>query len=180
MLQLPAGELQEPEQPHLIDDQVRAEAEDLRETVERAAREQPWGDAAGARAAGYVQMPGDPLHWYHPDAVARMGAIDPERPDFVMIDDGEVLGVMFLAPSDDGKEQPPPAPGAPLVLWHLHRWSEPVCMGIAGMVVTGVPAADGTCPDDTVAARHSPWMFHVWLVGDDPFSAEMHPPGHDH
>lgn len=172
--------VEEPAKPHLVDDRVRAEADALRRAVEKAASEQPWRDEAGAVAAGYVPMPGDPLHWYDPEAVSAGGAIDPARPDFLMIEEGRVLGVMFLAPSDDGQTDPPPTPGAPLVRWHLHRWSEPVCLGIGGLVVSGVPADDGTCPTDQEAATSSPWMFHVWLVGDDPFAAEMHPPGHDH
>lgn len=175
-----AETVEEPEQPDLIDERVRAEALALQQAVEQAASEQPWSDEAGARAVRYVPMPGDPLHWYDPEAVSSGGAVDPERPEFLMIEEGQVLGVMFLAPSDDGRIDPPLAPGAPLVRWHLHRWSAPVCLGVGGLVVQGVPADDGTCPADQVAATHSPWMFHVWLVGDDPFAAEMHLSGHDH
>lgn len=160
---------------------ARADADELRRSVEGAAESEPWADLDGARTVGYRQMVGDPLHWYDPAAVADDRIVDPRHPEFLMFDEGgTLLGVMFLAPSDDGHTDPPVVQGSPIVGWHLHRWSSPVCLGEGGLVAVAAAGTDGSCPDGAVAATNSPWMFHVWLTGDDPFAAEMHPSGHHH
>lgn len=127
-------------------------------------------DRRAAREAGFLPMPGDAFHWYQPDALADGVAVDPRRPEFLMIEGDQVTGVMFVT----AEEEPDPPPGSPIVRWHRHEWSAPVCLGIGELVVVGLPDADGSCPQGGTPRDRSPWMFHVWFEGDDPFSAEMH------
>jgi len=145
-------------------------AADLIAAVEASIEARGFRTASDLEEAGFVPMPGDPIHWYDATAVEDGRTVDPERPEFVMATADRVLGVMFLA---SGDETPPDPPGAPAARWHRHVWSAPVCLGHGGLVVVAVPSDGDGCPAGTEARTESPYMFHVWLVGDDPFAAEM-------
>lgn len=148
--------------------EAEREAENLRVAVLRESVR--WATAAAATEAGFVPMPLDPSHWYHPTYVDDDRFFDPAAPEFLVVDGDDVLGVMFLA-SSPGLDQPDP-PGAPLVRWHYHRWSDVVCLA-GGMVIVS-EASDGTCEAGQVATDISPLMAHVWLIDlDDPFATNM-------
>lgn len=157
--------------------EAEAEAEELRRSVLAEADRRGWSSAERAAADGYEPMALDPSHWYHPDYVTDDRFFDPAAPEFLVIDGDEVMGVMFLA-EEAGLDQPDP-PGAPLVRWHYHRWSEDVCLA-DGLVITGETVA-GACGEGEVATDISPLMAHVWLLDlDDPFATDMAAHDHEH
>jgi len=147
-----------------------AEAEELLRAVLEEADRRGWQSAEQAAADGYEPMALDPSHWYHPEYVADDRFFDPAAPEFLVIDGDQVMGVMFLAEAV-GLDQPDP-PGAPLVRWHYHRWSQDVCL-LDGLVIVGETVGGG-CGEGEVATDISPLMAHVWLIDiDDPFATDM-------
>jgi hypothetical protein len=171
-------ELVEPSTP--LDDEARGAAATLQQQVSDTVTGSGWGSTADLTAAGFEPMPGDPVHWFDPAALADGVEVDPRHPEFVMVDSDTVVGVMFVAGERPDGAAPPDPPGAPLTRWHRHRWDHRVCLAHDALVVAGTADPDGRCPSGQEARTESPYMFHVWLEGDDPFSEEMAPHGHEH
>lgn len=148
---------------------------DYRNKVLAAVRQNGWTSPAALTRAGFVSLPLDPEHWVNMDFVRDGVLFDPNRPEFFVVMNGQVLGVMFLAPKIG--YDIPATPGEPFIRWHRHLWSAPVCL-TDGLVLASEPVS-GKCPAGEVATRISPAMFHVWF-GDveDPFTADMS--GHHH
>lgn len=134
-----------------------------------------FSDRSEAERAGYrFWQSFDDYHWVNPDHVTDGRVLDPERPEFLMYDGDQLLGVMFLPaePNERG-----PQVGGPLTVWHYHR-AGPSCWTAGGLLLAEdhpEPEADGTCPGDLTLAHRTPEMLHVWVVdhADGPFASEM-------
>ena len=153
-----------------ITDAAAAEAEALRLEVIAAVEAAGWSNAEDVAAAGYVPMFGDDYHLVHREYVLDEAAFDATRPEFLVVDDdGDVVGVMFLAQDPDLEQHPPP--GSPLLKWHYHEWATPLCLA-EGLFTTSLPV-DGQCAEGEEMSTTSPLMTHVWLNSVDPFATAM-------
>jgi hypothetical protein len=132
-------------------------------------------DQEAAERAGYRQWATfDDVHMVNPDHVTDGRVLDPERPEFVMFQYGELLGFMFLAADNAA---PGPQLGGPLTVWHHHR-SGPACWTSGGLLLDErhpQPGSSGTCPGNLLLSERSPEMLHVWVVDhqDGPFASQM-------
>ena len=151
--------------------QSHAEAAQLLADVRASVERHGWSELAQVAADGYREMPaGGPTHLYSDAALVDGVAFDVDRPEVIVVEEGVLLGVMFLARSFSF-DQPPP-PGSPVNQWHYHVIDPPGCfIGLAF-----VAEADGRnrcAPGQEVRSR-SPMMTHVWLDDEgDPFAADM-------
>lgn len=151
-----------------------AEAQDaafkFRDDVIASVKRHGWTTPAALTKAGYQSLALDPEHWVNTNYINDGVQFDPNKPEFFVVNGGEVPGVMFLAPKI-GYDVPTP-PGDPFIRWHRHLWKAPVCLA-GGLIIASEPV-DGACPAGQVPSRISPGMFHVWL-GEmaDPFTSDM-------
>lgn len=157
--------------PSHVRDSARARrrAYAFRDRVAAALRDEPWDSVTALRRAGFEQLDG--VHWYNRANLADDVQFDPLHPEFVVFDAGHPVGEMFVPPTFS--LHAPEPPGAPLMRWHYHRYSAPVCT--TPYLTQYARPATGCRPGDRVAGR-SPLMTHVWVgPGLAPFSAMMMP-----
>jgi hypothetical protein len=148
--------------------QARARADALRAAVIGSVRRHHWLTVADLRRNGWEPAASDPTHWFRRAFLTDGQLFDPDRPEYLVVEGGRVIGVMF----DPGSmtRRPPEPPGAPYLRWHYHR------LPAGTMCVTApdltYPAQAGTCRPGDHLTRRSPVMSHVWLYDDaHPFAA---------
>jgi hypothetical protein len=154
-------------------DAQRAAADELRREVRAALA--AWPDLDAALAAGFEPYPHlGRSHVVHLGNVADGRVLDPEHPEFLLVDDnGVVHGAMFLAADNTAAG---PQPGGPLTVWHYHTYPAPACWRPGGLLPAVDPLADqSACPEDALISERSPEMLHVWLLEhpQGPFSSDM-------
>jgi hypothetical protein len=145
-----------------------ARADALRAAVIASVRRHHWLTVADLRKDGWEPAASDPTHWFRRAFLTDGHLFDPDRPEYLVVENGRVIGVMF----DPGSmtRRPPEPPGAPYLRWHYHR------LPAGTMCVTApdltYPAQAGTCRPGDHLTRRSPVMSHVWLYDDaHPFAA---------
>lgn len=113
-----------------------------------------------AEEEGYVKW--DNIHWIHPDRLLEEGTLNTNKPESLVFQDGELVGVMYLQNklTDRGEQF-----AGPLTMWHYHPLplaEEPVCMGEQ---ITQQSSADVhyPCREGAERRKRSPEMIHVWL-----------------
>ncbi|MET0577345.1 MAG: hypothetical protein ABW122_01695, partial [Ilumatobacteraceae bacterium] len=116
-------------------------------------------------------------HYINAASIGDDHFLDPAFPEsLVFAADGDtrtLVAAMFIA-KDQAVDDPALVDwGGPLMQWHVHEnlcWS----LGADGVPrVSGVTAADGTCPAGSVNAGGRSPMVHVWIVPHEcgPFAA---------
>jgi hypothetical protein len=149
---------------------IKAKALRFAAKVRRIAQRKHWADPKVLARDGYVPMTGfDLVHYYNKAYLQDGRQFDPRRPEFVMIDQGHVLGVMFSAESN--RHDLPPPPIAPYLRWHYHRYLRPAC--VTPWFTNYWADSHGRCHRGDHRTTTSPLMTHVWLVGSDPFMSGM-------
>ena len=128
-----------------------------------------YNDPAVAAADGYhvAGMAGIDFHATNP-AYEKDGRIldaaHPETLVYGVAPNGRpvLLGAMFQMP---GIDQPGPAIGGPLTVWHAH---EHICISLTPPSLTGILSPLGTCPFGSFDIPLTAQMIHIWIVPGAP------------
>lgn len=128
-----------------------------------------WDDPANVARDGYRPMQDCNSHWVNIDAVLDGRDLDPEHPEFVVLEPGldgknHFHSVMFMEGTNTGAG---PQPFGPLAVWHYHETGS--CM-LAGVLV--VSQTGSACPEGSERYERTPEMLHV-RIGPTPFSPDM-------
>lgn len=139
-----------------------------------AAKKHGWFDFDKGLSDGYKLFPDtDAVHYINPEYTWDGETLNPDKPEVLMYyptPEGMVFtGIMYL--SQDIKTIPPQFDNDN-VLWHLHRWTYPVCW-IGSVPIT--PELASECKDGTLPTTQSPLMVHLWFVEhpEGPYATSM-------
>lgn len=153
---IPAGENRPPTAAE------EAAADELYEATQNALVK--YADPAVAAADGYnvEGMFGRDFHADNQTYIADGHVLDPEKPETLVyaVIDGEpvLLGAMFQM---DGINNPGPAVGGPLTVWHAH---DHICFSLAPPALSGLQSPFGTCPVGSITMPITHEMIHVWTL----------------
>jgi len=130
--------------------------------VREVVKERGWEDPANVIRDGYRPMQQCNSHLINVDAVLDGRDLDPEHPEFLVVEPGgdgrtRFHSVMFMASSNEGHG---PQPFGPLAVWHYHTTAQ--CM-IDGLIL--VPQTGGGCAPGTKRYERTPEMLHVTMSG---------------
>jgi uncharacterized membrane protein len=140
-----------------------------------AAVKNGWFDIDRALSQGFQRDRINRTHFPHPAYMFDDVILDPERPEWLVYDDGPdgkvLMALMFFTRN---LEDVGPTPGGPLAQWHYHPYNDVRC-AIQGLWTVGKADASGRCAEGVPVTR-TPEMFHVWFM-DHPIGhfSEMEP-----
>ena len=128
-------------------------------------------DPAIAAADGYQVdgIAGVDFHAMNPGYEHDGRVLDPARPEALVYGRSPrgpvLLGAMFVMP---GIDQPGPAVGGPLTVWHAH---ERICFSLLPPALTGIESPLGGCPVGSLDLPRTSQMIHIWTApgAPDPF-----------
>jgi len=147
----------------------KADADAFVAKVKAVVKKRGWTDPANVVRDGYRPMQECNSHYINIDAVLDGRDLDPEHPEFIVLEAGHdgknhFHSVMFMTDSNTGHG---PQPFGPLAVWHYHVGGNCLIEG-----VFNVPQNTATCPKGTEHYDRTPEMLHVSVTGP-PFSPAM-------
>lgn len=157
---IPAGE----DRPPTAAEQ--AAADDLYEATRAALLK--YQDPAVAAADGYDvnNMFGRDFHADNQAYIEDGHVLDPEKPETlvyaVVHSEPVLLGAMFQM---QGINNPGPAIGGPLTVWHAH---DHICFSLTPPALSGLQSPFGTCPVGSITMPITHEMIHVWTLPGAP------------
>ena len=149
--------------------QQQAAAKAFVAKVKATVKKRGWTDPANVVRDGYRPMQPCNSHYVNVDAVLDGKDLDPEHPEFIVLEAGQdgknhFHSVMFMTDSNTGHG---PQPFGTLAIWHYHVGDNCLIEG-----TFNVPQNTATCPPGTKRYPRTPEMLHVSVSGP-PFSPAM-------